>query len=182
MASETKFVGTGASVAGINTDWANPGRITAENGSSATATFTPVAATDYIQGTNCGFAIPVGAAITGVEVGFKVYDAGAHLPGFVPVITVSAKLVKGGAISGNDGSDSASWGSTALAWFTLGSSTSMWGLALTPSDCNASDFGAVVACGDFIGTVQNVPTMDAMKMTVYYSVPLPSSQGFSIAP
>ena len=183
MASETKFAGTGANVAGANTDWVNPDRITAEDGSSATSTFTPAPSgvSDYIKGTNFGFGIPAGATIKGVEVGFKVWDSGAAISIFA-VQTISAKLVKGGSISGNDKADQAFWSVTALTWKTLGSATEMWGLALTPADCNASDFGAVVEVIGLIPGINNVATMDAMKITVYYSVSLPSSQGFIIAP
>lgn len=179
MASETKFAGTGASISGGGTvPWSNPERITAEDGSSATvALWYAPKFSDYIKGTNFGFGIPTNATILGVELGFKVWDSGGGLA----TQTNVARLVKGGVISGSDLSDSAAWSLVALTWKTLGGSTNMWGLALTPADCNASDFGAVVSGLTLSAGIFNVATMDAMKITVYYLVP-PAVQGFVIAP
>lgn len=73
------YVGTGATVhvTGGNA-WSNPSRITANDGSFATAITVSNNPTDRLQGTNAGFSIPAGATMTQVdmEVGVKATAGG----------------------------------------------------------------------------------------------------------
>lgn len=59
-------------------------------------------------------------------------------------IDFSVKIVKGNTIAGTDQSVAAAWPPT-KAYAMFGSSSNLWGLAWTPGDINASNFGVAVA-------------------------------------
>lgn len=180
MASETKFAGTGADDATVGTvSWNNPGNVTAEDGVTADCATQNSAQTHYLKATNFGFAIPAGATITGVKAEFKTKCTVSFGS---PIMTISIKLVKGGTISGTDKADSVAWNSSTLTWMAIGSASEMWGLALTPADCNASNFGFVLSAKEFPFNSSSTNYIDAMKLTVYYSSLSPLTQSFIIAP
>ena len=71
----------GASVTGIGTlAWTNPGYITADNSSYATAAVSQNVTTQYLEGTNYGFAIPSDATINGIVVTIGRYTSGSTSP------------------------------------------------------------------------------------------------------
>src|SRR5205807_1680251 len=57
----------------------------------------------------------------------------------------TVKLVKGGTVSGNNNSDSATISGVSLAWKDFGSTSDLWGLTLADTDCTASNFGGVLS-------------------------------------
>ncbi len=61
--------GTGTFIPAANLDWTNPGNITnTADANYATAPFTGAGNSDYLLGSNYGFAIPTGAIINGIQV------------------------------------------------------------------------------------------------------------------
>ncbi len=107
-------------------------------GTTASASLLATGTSHYLELTDFGFSIPVGATITGVVVQINH----GHTGGVVVDSTV--KLVKGGAITGTDQASGANWPNE-LQSLTYGGTSDMWGLALTPADVNASDFGVVLS-------------------------------------
>lgn len=160
----------GPSLAGTGTDiafnsgnsWTNPGNITLNDGSYATAPYNASADTNYLQGTNYNFLIPTGSTITGV-----VMEIGRKYSGLGPCADVSVKLVKGGVVSGNNKAAAGDW-TTSDVIASYGSAVDTWGVTLGSADVNASTFGAVVASQ--LTTVNGgTANVDFMRMTVYYT-------------
>jgi len=87
-----------------------------------------------ISMTNWGFAIPSGAAITGIEVVVK----GASTAG-----TNNITLIKGGSTVGNTVDAAISGGSCPGNAATVGGASDTWGTTWSPSDLNASNFGVL---------------------------------------
>jgi hypothetical protein len=160
VASSTKIAGTGADDATVGTvTWSNPGNITALDGFNATASLSPGTSSHYLKATNFGFAIPATATIVGVVVTSQHPAAALGLQG------ATAKLVKGGVISGNVRNASGGLlGSTAE---TFGGSSDLWNVSLTPTDVNAATFGAVATVTNS-QSIALTPTVDAIQITVYY--------------
>lgn len=126
--------------------------------------------THQLQATQYGFSVPGGATITGVVLEVRSQrDTSAA--------TIQDKLVsliKGGTVSGDNKATTTVYGlnavnnGDAVAWQTYGSPTTLWGLSLTPSDVNASTFGAAVSCQNPSATTGSAG-IDAMRITVYYT-------------
>lgn len=141
------YAGTVVNDASIGTEtWQNPSN--AEGNTPTTYANVGLSITsshqlsEYLKATNFNFSIPSAATITGVTVTARINSAE------VETVDNSIMLVKGGSILGtNNGSSGHSWGDTEggkdAEW---GSSADMWGLTLTPSDVNASDFGVALSC------------------------------------
>jgi hypothetical protein len=156
--SSVKFPGTGADDATVGTiAWTNPGNITALDASTADATLSFGQTSHYLKATNFGFAIPAGATITGVLVTHLLGSLGST------IVKNSIKLVKGGVISGSEGTTNSST--------SFGGATDMWGLSLTSADINAANFGVVYSgFGRYVGS--STLKLDAVTITVYYTTTL----------
>jgi hypothetical protein len=185
MASQgPRIVGTGASVSTGNTPWTSPGNITANDGVFAVAALAqgspgPSSATSNdLQGTNCGFSIPAGSTINGIQVDIfeKRDNAGGAL--FGSVADASVKIIKGGTKQGTDHgglSGNTNW-QNAGSLFTYGGSTDLWGLTWTAADINASNFGCSLSAVDNTGLGINA-LVDYMQITVFYTPPAPTVTG-----
>lgn len=136
----------------------NPSNAQLSDNSYATSVLLLGQISNYLKVTNFGFNVPNDATITGVTVSIERSSNtlnGTH--------DDSVKLVKGGAISGNDKANAALEWPTSDAVATYGSSTDLWGLALAPSDVNSSNFGVVIAAiADLASTAQ----IDYVSITV----------------
>lgn len=164
-ASETKFAGTGANDNSIGiAAWSQPTRITADDGLGAGGFPSDGETTNYLKGANFGFTIPPGATIDGVIVSIERRDS----DGTDAAFDNSVKLVKGGTVSGNNKADTGTAWPSAYTVKTYGSSSDLWGLALTPADVNASDFGVVLAI-DAIGADLSSTQVDYISITVHYT-------------
>ena len=134
----------------------------------------------YLVATNFGFSIPTGATINGILVEFERYkNAGGITDNIV-------KLVKGGVISGNDKANTLAdaWGAGSGnerydPYPSSGASTDLWGLTLTPSDINASNFGVAISA-EYTGGTTGTALVDHIRITVYYT-PLTSGNNNLIA-
>jgi len=156
--------GTFANDASVGThDWTNPADAASSNDIKAYVTFASSGITShYLKATNFGFAIPTRATIDGILVEIEKMNT----PDYPGVIDNSVKIVKGGAIQGDEKKLTGAWG-TSDAYYSYGDATSLWGLAWTPADINSSTFGIVISCykSDSWGNAQ----VDHIRITVYYT-------------
>lgn len=157
--------------------------VSVEGGSSSpgpgTASGTP---SDYLQTTDFGFNVPGSATITGVIAEVYRYDGGANQNDDKEV-----NLIVNGVIVG---ANKAAYGSPGVfgAWLVYGGASDLWGMALTPADINANDFGLSYAVwnttedswstDEFGNPIENLgghgadnTYVDAMRITVYYDMP-----------
>lgn len=147
--------------------WTTPSNAAIVDGTSTTASAVPLTTgiSHYLKATGFGFAIPAGATIVAVSVEAIVSAAAASA-----ISASSVKLVKGGAISGNDraATNTTQFG-TSLAIQRWGNTTDpLWGLSLTPSDVNASDFGVVFSVKNTSGTNRDA-NVDMLRVIVLYT-------------
>lgn len=151
--------------------WTNPGNITLNDGSLATAS---LSGSDdwspYLKGTNFGFAIPTDSIIAGIKL-----EINRKNNGFAAKDDV-VKLVKGGTVVGDNKASATSYPAS-LTVENYGDSTDLWGTTWTYSDVNASDFGAVLSFTQN-GFSSSSAAVDSFKITVYYFEPSSGNQGF----
>lgn len=160
MASQGPLtVGTGADDAGIGTlAWNSPGNITASDSSYATASPGGASATThYLKGTNCGFSIPAGATINGILVEINRHGSGSTAVQDNSVILTLA--------SSQDKAAGGNW-PTSDTRASYGGSSDLWGTSPTPTDINASTFGAKISA-----TVASAQTalVNDIQITVTYT-------------
>jgi hypothetical protein len=164
----TNNAGTGTNVDSGGPAWTAPGNITAAGTPYASvlliSSSTP---SDYLRGSNYGFAIPADATITGVEVvvnrrqttaGGNIYDSLVQL------------VNDGGTLFGSNYATATNWPTGGLGTATYGGATDMWGLTtatLTPAIINDTDFGVYLSARR-TGGGDDTATVDYMQITVYY--------------
>jgi hypothetical protein len=118
------------------------------------------ALTDFDQ------AIPDSATILGVKVDalIRAIDSDGTAHG---VVDGSIKLIKGGTIQGTEKADATAWPSDVWTVKTWGGVSDMHGIALTPSDVNATNFGVAFSADASLG---GIAMCAYVKITVYYSI------------
>lgn len=161
------IAGTGANNADAgNVAWTNPGSVTAADGNSASSAVKSGTTTQYLHATNFGFSIPANAIIEGVAA--RILKMVGAL-GTVQGADHTVQLIVGGARSGNNNAQGSNWARGTLTNADYGGPGNMWGLALTPANINASNFGLAVRAQNTSGT----PTfsVDAIWLQIYYSEP-----------
>lgn len=168
MARPIKIAGTGADDATVGSiTWSNTSNITLADDTYATAAVTEDATSHYLKATNFGFAIPTWETINGIIVEIEQKSSGSGLT------ENSIKIVKGGTISGNEKSTSATI-STTEKYVTYGGVADLWGLTWTPADINDSTFGVVFASHKTgPGTVTT--SVDTVRITIVTASSIPSS-------
>src|SRR5581483_9981120 len=147
--------------------WSSPSNAQTSDDSYAFASsgLSPGQTSHYLKATNFGFAIPNGATILGVLVEIeRVADP------FITVTDSTVKLVKAGAVSGNNKATATAW-PTSDAYASYGGSNDLWGVALTPADVNASNFGVVISATCTGGSGANFVGIDHIRITVFYTLP-----------
>lgn len=167
MASEGPLSPTsGADDASTGTiAWTNPGNILAGDSATATATF---GTTHYLVATGFGFAVPGAAVIDGIVVEWlRSCTFGSSFDSRV-------RVVKGGVIGSTDRTAGGFY-PTSPAYQSYGASTDLWGDTWTPTDVNASDFGAALASAV---AKSDTVAVDHCRMTVYYTVSVDPADGF----
>lgn len=152
--------GTVISAAGAGAAWSDPGNAQVSDDAYA-ATSPGGAATQYLQATNFGFAVPAGAVILGITVDVERTSAAGT------VYDASVRIVKGGTVSGIDHlNPPTSFWPVADAIATYGSTLDLWGVGWTPADINAAGFGVAIAATDSFDTA----AVDHVTVSVTYSV------------
>lgn len=158
--------GTGANNADAGTQaWANPTRITADDASnSATAALKAGQTSQYLHGTNFGFAISAGATIDGIVARVQRFANGTG------VTDHTIQLIVAGTRSGDNKADAVTnWPTTTPTNADYGSSSDKWGLTLTQTDVNDSTFGLAVRAS--CGTSSRIPSVDVIWLDIYYTDP-----------
>jgi len=153
-------VGTGATTSAGKTAWVNPTNIQASDDTYATCT-TNYSYSDYLDGDNLSFAIPTTSTITGIEVIIHRKTSSVN-----QAYDRIVKLLKAGAVAGDNKAPlDAGWPATE-ATATYGSSTDLWGTSWAPTDINHADFGIRLQIeGRGSGSVASV---DYITINVYY--------------
>src|SRR6266446_3239039 len=156
--------GTAADVAngGSSPVWANPNNIKVQDGNFAAVNLTAGQTTsDYLQGTNFGFAVtPAASVITGVKVDIKGKQTDVTAGDQVAIAVMK---------------DATHWSayrlvqfSTVNGFLTLGGSNDTWGLSLTGTDVNSVPFGVVIVVSNISGQACTY-SMDFVTITAYVS-------------
>lgn len=155
--------------------WANPSRVTVNDGSAATVTL-PIgtATTHYLKATNFGFAIPTGATILGVQVLINGKRSTAQ-PSVGRVYLYKGSIQAASLKFFGSQVATSNFSSSAFSTLTFGDATDMWtGTVLTPADVNSSTFGVAMkmTAGQLSGgpsTADCTISVDYITMTIYYS-------------
>lgn len=164
-----------AGTTGTNTSvgskaWGTTDNIKLDDGTrcnSATQLSTTLVYTYYLTATNFGFSIPSGATINGVTV---VWQASClRVDGVCVAKDYLCKLIKGGTIQGNNKAVPTDMTNTDTN-YTYGSTSDLWGLTLSETDVNASNFGVAISyqyAGN--GTQNQGLRVDYMTLSVDYT-------------
>jgi hypothetical protein len=154
--------------------WVNPANAVAcqapDAGPYATATYGAmlVGNSANLVGTGCGFTIPAGATIDGIQVDFMRHQGGA--PNVFDNLTL---ILQAGVPLGLNHATAANW--PALdALLTVGGAADLWGLAWTPADINDVGFGCQIAVENTAGGVSAL--IGCFSITVTFT-PLAASAG-----
>lgn len=150
-------------LSGSSGSWLNTGNVASSN--NVYATFTPPTGvgsyTDYIQITNFGFNIPLGASVDGIVVEIERSDPNAR------TADNEIRIVKGGLI-GLQNKSSGTGYINIDSYQAFGNSVDTWGETWLPADINASNFGvAISARRTANGTING--RIDHVRITVYYN-------------
>lgn len=142
--------------------WSNPERAKLTGSILATETALAIvgsgATSHYLEPTDFGFSVPTSAVITGALASLKT-RCPTH-----EIKDTDVRLSKGGTIEGSNRFAGADWMSgEVLVERSWGGSSDLWGLALTPSDVNATNFGYGVSI-----TGKGAANANAAAMRVYY--------------
>jgi hypothetical protein len=163
--SSLKITPTGASLGTGGTQaWSTPTNITNSDNAYATVALN-WQTSRYLQASNFGFAVPSTAIIDGVKVEIENNKTAGNISDDA---TYGVKLVKGGTVQGNNNRSFANWPTTD-AYTTYGSNSDKWGLTLTPTDVNASNFGVAISATAFLSS--GTARIDHIRITVYYHNP-----------
>ena len=151
--------------------WSNASNAGASDNSYATCSQSSASIGSFdLKATNFGFSIPGGSTINGIVVEVErksSVDSGSNFTRDKLV-----KLIKGGSVSGTDKADTSTHHPTADAYATYGGVADLWGLTLTDSDVNASNFGVcwVSQNGPSVPPKSGrMVSVDHIRITVYYT-------------
>jgi hypothetical protein len=129
--------------------------------------------TEYLQATNFGFSIPSAAIICGIVVEAEKSATGIGTVlgiGLSYVSDYSVRLIRNGTVAGNNKASAAHW-TGSESYHTYGGNSDIWGVAWTPADINASNFG-IAFSANIAGLAMLIPNVriDHIRITVYYMV------------
>jgi hypothetical protein len=165
------FAGTGVTGGGTGVAWTDPGNISVDDNSYATASsITTDQLTQVLQATNFGFSIPSDATLAGIEVIIARYS-----PTTDPNIIRdnSVRLLKSGSpIGTNKAITGTNWpnNTEGVGEAIYGSSSDSWGTTWTPAEINSSDFGVELIATN-IGYNAHTASVDYIQITVYLAGP-----------
>jgi hypothetical protein len=106
--------------------------------------------------------------VNGVEANIERKASAAIPPNYVRDTAV--KLVKGGTVSGDNKADTSNNWPTSDGTKTYGGGSDLWGLTLSQSDINASNFGFVLEAHLYAGPYVTITaSVDTMYISVTYT-------------
>ena len=147
------------------TFWLTPTNVFIEDNIVSTASIGILANSEFLASTSYGFYIPSNAIILGVKAEVKKAQQLS--------VTVDGSVVLYDNFSSTvgfvDHADTVNEWPFTLTWFTYGSSTDTWGMALTPTIVNSPNFGL----GFQAKHASSVPkaNIDVNRITIFYGVP-----------
>jgi len=165
------YAGTGADLIGVGTvTWSHPGRITADDGSYATADVGHGHQTHYLRASDFGFdsVVPSGATIDGIEVTIGRYSSGHKSP-FIQDTVVRLVNGSGTIVGDNKAATTTDWPTGSEAPATYGGVSDDWTASLTAADIRDSDFGVVLSVDNPNKSYDRDAYVDYIRMTVYYT-------------
>lgn len=171
MPVNTGFViaGAGANINTGNQSWANPSRITADDGSRSIVS-TEGSTSDTLKASNFGFSIPENATIVGIETRVQLRREAGNGGTFRYVNVGKSDAVLGTSKNPNEAIG------TSDQNFDDGGAADLWGLSWTPAEINASTFQVRARIeGQFFGA----PDIgcDAIWCRVFYLPALSADAG-----
>lgn len=127
--------------------------------------------TEYLQATDFGFSIPSAAIICGIVVEAEKSATGIGTVlgiGLSYVSDYSVRLIRNGTVVGNNKASAAHW-TDSDSYHIYGSNADIWGVAWTPADINASNFG-IAFSANIAGLAMLIPNVriDHIRITVHY--------------
>ncbi len=174
ITTPTTNAGTGGNVTITGTaDWVNPGYITADDASYASASLTgSVLSSGYLEGTNYGFAIPADAVINGIVVTIGRHESGVRSD-YIDVRDSTVRLLKAGAMTGsNKAATGTEWPTPDPIAAIYGTTADLWGTTWTPAEINANGFGVALSV---VSGVNRIAYVDYMRISVTYTVTMVGS-------
>lgn len=128
--------------------------------------------TNYIVAQNFGFALPVGAAICGIEVTIERRATGILIGSSIR--DNSIRLIKNNVIAGSNMASGSNW-PTSEGSCVYGSVSETWGSAWTSNEINAADFGVAISARLSAGLASLFLTaeIDQVVVRVFYNLVLP---------
>jgi hypothetical protein len=170
MASVLKLAGRGVT-SGATVDWTNPNNITSSNNVYATALLSAGADTirvsDFLRADQFAFDIPAIATIDGIVCSVERKASAASA-----IRDYAVQMLKNGSVpvGSSDKKDLAVYWSITEGTVSYGSPTDLWNATWTPSDINNSTTGFTIRCDYIPGYSSATASVDAMSMTVHYTV------------
>jgi hypothetical protein len=149
--------------------WTSPGNITANDSVNAQVVLAASGASNELQGTNFGFAVPAGSTINGITVEIKKQA----VSGIGNPTDVDVTILKGGVATGtNLGHTGAGNGWLSAGGIdTYGGSSTLWGATWSPADINATNFGVQISCVEWTGGAPSTAGVDFIRITITYTLP-----------
>jgi len=149
--------------------WSTPSNALTQDDAYATASLTKVnQISHYLKVTGFGFSIPSSATIKGIAV--EVDRFASTGTGGTRVSDNSIRLVKGGAISGDNKASASLWPSSDTdTYLSYGNSTDLWGLSWAPADINNASFGVAISAKKDGSNGNRNAYIDHVRITVYYN-------------
>jgi hypothetical protein len=175
--------GTQASSGSTDNNWSNVANVASSEGDDASSsaelsffgTLRPL--TNYIHATNFSFAIPSAAQIVGVTASIeRAYSDTSSGGGSSHGDDATVQLIVGGSRSGTNQASGASWPSSDAS-ASYGGTYDTWGLTLTPTQVNASNFGIAVRLRHnlFVSgeatQASGTGTIDHITLQIHYVTP-----------
>ena len=155
---------SGANVSLGLTDWTNPGNLTANDNVQVTAVLPNNTNTNYLKGSNFGFAalIPAGSTIDGIEMQFESDRDSATW------VDRQIRLSKDGTNPvGDDKSTGAAWGINPSVR-TFGGATDLWNTSWTRAEVVSTNFSALIQAGT-TGGGGTLANLDYIEVNVHYT-------------
>ncbi len=164
------LVTTGANNADAgNVAWSNPGNITADSTTVASAGMTSGQTSQWLHATapsGISALIPAGSTIDGIEVRNRRYRSGS-----THARTTSVMLIKAGSrVGSNLANTTTNWG-TAAETIDTGGATELWGTTWTRDDVVASGFGFALMANKSAGSGTTTANIEAAWINVHFTEP-----------
>jgi hypothetical protein len=162
--SDTRTPGAAFEVVAGNTTWQNVSDALVSDDAWATTTAAVAAgkSTNTLKASACGFVLPAGAIVTGVQVTIErsatlgtIHDQEVRL------------LVKGNPLPTN-AAKATDWGTTD-AKIAYGGNGDLWGAtSISASEVEAADFGVAISVA---ASTADTPRIDSIGLTVFFEDP-----------